>query len=167
MQKIAVYPGTIDPITNGHLDILTRASHLFDKVILAIAKDNYKYTIFNIEERLDLARQTTKDLPNVEVMSFGGLLVNFCKEQNATVIIRGLRALSDFENEFQMALMNKGVAPEIESLFLMADPKFQFVSSSMVKNFAEFDVYSSEIVQPVVRTALRKRFEEIQKNGEK
>lgn len=166
MQKTAVYPGTFDPITNGHLDILTRASHLFDKVILAIAKDNYKYTIFNTEERLELARQTTAHLPNVEVMGFGGLLVNFCKEQNASVIIRGLRALSDFENEFQMALMNKGVAPEIESLFLMADPKFQFVSSSMVKNFAEFDVYSSEIVHPVVRTALRRKFEELQKNEE-
>ncbi|MGI5825611.1 MAG: pantetheine-phosphate adenylyltransferase [Bacillota bacterium] len=160
MQKIAVYPGTFDPITNGHLDILSRASKLFDKVILAIAKDNYKNTIFNIEERLELARITTQKLPNVEVVSFGGLLVNFCKEQNASVIIRGLRALSDFENEFQMALMNKGVAPEIESLFLMADPKFQFVSSSMVKNFAEFDVYSSEIVQPAVRDALCRKFGE-------
>jgi pantetheine-phosphate adenylyltransferase len=161
MKRIAVYPGTFDPITNGHLDILYRSAQLFDKVILAIAKDNYKKTIFNIDERLELARHTTKQLSNVEVMSFGGLLVNFCKEQNASVIIRGLRALSDFENEFQMALMNKGVAPDIESLFLMADPKFQFVSSSMVKNFAEFDVYSAEIVQPFVREALRKKFKEL------
>ncbi len=160
VEKIAVYPGTFDPITNGHLDILTRASKLFDKVILAIAKDNYKNTIFNIEERLELAQQVTALLPNVEVMSFNGLLVHFCQAQHATVIIRGLRALSDFENEFQMALMNKGVAPEIESLFLMADPKFQFVSSSMVKNFAEFDVYSADIVQPIVREALRRKFSE-------
>ena len=163
VEKIAVYPGTFDPITNGHLDILTRSAHLFDKVILAIAKDNYKNTIFNIEERLELAKKTTAHLTNVEVMSFGGLLVNFCKEQNASIIIRGLRALSDFENEFQMALMNKGIAPEIESLFLMADPKFQFVSSSMVKNFAEFDVYAADIVHPAVREALHKRFGELNK----
>ncbi len=159
MRRIAVYPGTFDPITNGHLDILSRAAQLFDQVILAIAKDNYKNTIFTIEERLELARLVAADLPNVKVQCFGGLLIHFCKEQQASVIIRGLRALSDFENEFQMALMNKGVAPEIESLFLMADPKFQFVSSSMVKNFAEFDVFSPEVVHPIVREALRKKFE--------
>lgn len=158
MEKIAVYPGTFDPITNGHLDILTRASNLFDKVILAIATANYKNTIFNIDERLALAKEVTAHLPNVEVMSFDGLLVKYCQEQKASVIIRGLRALSDFENEFQMALMNKDIAPEIESLFLMSDPKYQFISSSMVKNFAEFDVYSADHVHPVVREALREKF---------
>lgn len=160
MEKIAVYPGTFDPITNGHLDILTRAAYLFDKVILAIANANYKNTVFDVDERLELAKAVTAHLPNVEVMSFDGLLVEYCKEQKASVIIRGLRALSDFETEFQMALMNKDIVPEIESLFLMSDPKYQFISSSMVKNFAEFDVYSADHVNPIVREALERKFRE-------
>ena len=132
-MKIAVYAGTFDPITLGHQDILTRAAHLFDKLILAIAVDNYKETFFTAQERVEIARQAVAELPNVEVKQFSGLLVEFCRQEGAEVIIRGLRALSDFDNEFQIALMNKNVAPEIDSLFLMTAPEYQFVSSSIVK----------------------------------
>ena len=135
-MKIAVYAGTFDPITLGHQDILTRAAHLFDKLILAIAVDNYKETFFTAQERVEIARQAVAELPNVEVKQFSGLLVEFCRQEGAEVIIRGLRALSDFDNEFQIALMNKNVAPEIDSLFLMTAPEYQFVSSSIVKNFS-------------------------------
>ena len=156
-MKIAVYAGTFDPLTLGHIDILKRASRLFDKLILAVAEDNYKKTFFSAEERVDIARQSVADLPNVEVKSFEGLLVEFCRREGAVVIIRGLRALADFEKEFQMALMNKSVAPEIDSLFLMAAPEYQFVSSSMVKNFSELGIVPDGIISPcVVRAMLDK-----------
>ena len=153
-MKIAVYAGTFDPITLGHQDILTRAAHLFDKLILAIAVDNYKETFFTAQERVEIARQAVAELPNVEVKQFSGLLVEFCRQEGAEVIIRGLRALSDFDNEFQIALMNKNVAPEIDSLFLMTAPEYQFVSSSIVKNFSKLVYLPDSIVAPCVAEAL-------------
>ena len=153
-MKIAVYAGTFDPITLGHQDILTRAAHLFDKLILAIAVDNDKETFFTAQERVEIARQAVAELPNVEVKQFSGLLVEFCRQEGAEVIIRGLRALSDFDNEFQIALMNKNVAPEIDSLFLMTAPEYQFVSSSIVKNFSKLGYLPDSIVAPCVAEAL-------------
>lgn len=157
-MKIAVYAGTFDPITLGHIDILRRACRLFDKLILAVAEDNYKQTLFSADERCEIARQAVAGLPNVEVKRFDGLLVEFCQQEGAVAIIRGLRALSDFEKEFQMALMNKNVAPEIDSVFLMTSPEYQFVSSSIVKNFSELGKIPDGILSPCVAEALNKKF---------
>lgn len=159
-MKIAVYAGTFDPITLGHQDILTRAAHLFDKLILAIAVDNYKETFFTAQERVEIAQKAVADLSNVEVKQFSGLLVEFCRQEGAEVIIRGLRALSDFDNEFQIALMNKNVAPEIDSLFLMTAPEYQFVSSSIVKNFSKLGCLPGSIVAPCVAEAIAAKLAE-------
>lgn len=156
-KKIAVYAGTFDPITLGHLDILARSSRLFDKIILAVAEDNYKNTFFNAEERCEIAAKAVAELTNVEVKSFSGLTVDFCRKEGAVAIIRGLRALSDFEKEFQIALMNKKVAPEIDSLFLMTAPEYQFVSSSIVRNFSQLGYVPDGIISPCVAEALLKK----------
>lgn len=157
-MKIAVYAGTFDPITLGHIDILRRSCRLFDKLILAVAEENYKQTLFSAAERCEIAKQAVADLPNVEVKPFDGLLVEFCRREGAVAIIRGLRALSDFEKEFQMALMNKNVAPEIDSVFLMTSPEYQFVSSSIVKNFSELGQIPDGIISPCVAEALLQKF---------
>ncbi|MDD2568113.1 MAG: pantetheine-phosphate adenylyltransferase [Clostridia bacterium] len=157
-MRTAIYPGTFDPVTNGHLDIIERAARLFDKVIVAIADENYKNNLFNMEERLELMRKVTANIPNVEVKPFHGLLVNFCVEEKAGTVIRGLRAMSDFEREFQMALMNKEVLPEVETIFLMTASKYQFVSSSMIKNFASLDSIVTGLVPSVVEEALEKKY---------
>ena len=157
-MKIAVYAGTFDPITLGHIDILRRSCRLFDKLILAVAEENYKQTLFSAAERCEIAKEAVADLPNVEVKPFGGLLVEFCRQEGAVAIIRGLRALSDFEKEFQMALMNKNVAPEIDSVFLMTSPEYQFVSSSIVKNFSELGQIPDGIILPCVAEALLEKF---------
>ncbi len=153
-MKIAVYAGTFDPITLGHLDILERSSRMFDKVILAIAEENYKDNLFNAQERMEIAQEAAAHIPNVEVMPFNGLTVEFCRSVGAQVIIRGLRALSDFEKEFQIALMNKKVAPEVDSVFLMTAPEYQFVSSSIVKNFSTLGCVPDGIISPCVAEAL-------------
>lgn len=137
-MKIAVYPGSFDPITNGHLDIITRGAKTFDKLIVGVLVNVDKKGLFNIEERVELIRRVTKDLKNVEVMSFNGLLIDFIKQQNANVILKGLRALSDFEYEFQMALMNTKLDPSIETLFMMTSSDYSYVSSSAVKQVAKF-----------------------------
>lgn len=135
-MKIAIYPGSFDPITNGHLDIIRRSSQVFDKLIVAVVKNHSKKPLFTIEERMELIRKAAADLPNVEVDSFEGLLVNFVSARGAQVIVKGLRAISDFEYEFQMALMNRKLKPEIETMFMMTNHKYSYLSSSMVKEIA-------------------------------
>ena len=159
MIRTAIYPGTFDPVTNGHLDIIERAANLFDKVIVGVADENYKNPLFNLEERVELLRKVTKDIPNVEIKGFHGLLMEFCQQEKAGTVIRGLRAMSDFEREFQMALMNKEVVPEIETIFLMTASNYQFVSSSMIKNFASLGSIVTGLVPSVVEEALREKYQ--------
>ena len=125
-MKIGIYPGTFDPVTNGHLDILTRASKLFDKIIVGVAVDSDKNTLFPIEERLDFIKDAVADMPNIEVESFSGLLMHFTESKEANVIIRGLRAVSDFEYEFQLALMNKNLNESVETIFLTTSSEYTF-----------------------------------------
>jgi len=135
-MRIAVYAGTFDPITNGHLDIIERAANLFDKVILAVAVVNYKQTMFTVEERYQMALDVVGNIPNVEVECFDGLLVDFCRQKRACSIIRGLRAISDFDREFQLALLNRQMNGEVDSVFFMADAKYLFISSRFIRNAA-------------------------------
>jgi len=131
--RIAIYPGTFDPVTNGHLDILRRALGIFDEVVIAVALDNNKVPLFSIEERLELLTKSVQDLQRVSIKSFEGLTVAFARHCGASTILRGLRAMSDFEYEFQMALLNKKLAPDIETVFLMTDSELLFISSSLIK----------------------------------
>lgn len=137
-MRIAIYPGSFDPITNGHLDIIQRASRLYDKVVVGVLRNGGKNPVFEPEERVSMIREVTADMKNVEVDSFKGLLVDFAKEKNANVIIKGLRTTMDFEYEFQMALLNKALNPEYETMFMMTDSKYSYISSSMVKELAGF-----------------------------
>ena len=138
-MRIAVYPGSFDPITNGHLDIIERASHIYDKVIVGVLNNAKKNPLFAAEERVELIKSVTSHIDNVEVDSFTGLLVDFAKAKGATVIVKGLRTVADFEYEFQMALLNKSLNPEYETVFLMTDSKYSYISSSMVKELASFN----------------------------
>jgi pantetheine-phosphate adenylyltransferase len=149
---IAVYPGSFDPITNGHLDIVTRASKIFDKVIFGIYEIPDKNLLFTTEERVELAAKSTTYLKNVEVASFGGLTVDFVKRRNAQVIVRGLRAGADFEREFDMAMMNKYLAPDVELVCFMASFRYQFLSSSLLKEVAGLGGNIDSLVpEPVVK----------------
>lgn len=132
----AVYPGTFDPITNGHIDMVVRATKMFEKVIVAVADSTGKQPLFNLQERVELASQVFSDLPGVEVIGFDSLLVDFAKKHHASVILRGLRAVSDYEYEFQLAGMNRNLAPDIETIFLTSDEHYAFLSSSLVKEVA-------------------------------
>lgn len=136
MSKTAVYPGSFDPITNGHLDIIKRASRIFDKLYVSILTNSAKTSAFSLEERLDMIRRVTAEYDNVEVDSFSGLLVNYLNNKNATIVVRGLRAVSDFEYEFQMALTNHKLEKNIETLFMMTSAKYSYLSSSIVKEVA-------------------------------
>ncbi len=135
-MRAAVYPGSFDPVTNGHLDIIQRASKTFDKVYVAILTNSSKKPMFSLEQRLDWLKRSTAHIENVEIDSFSGLLVNYMKEKNANIIIKGLRAVSDFEYEFQMALMNRKLSPDVETLFMMTSGKYSYLSSSIVKEVA-------------------------------
>lgn len=137
-MRIAVYPGSFDPITNGHLDIIRRAAKLYDRLIVGVLDNINKNPIFRAEERKELIQTVTADLPNVTCDIFSGLLVDFAKQNHASVIVKGLRTVSDFEYEFQMALLNKALNPEFETMFLMTDTKFSYISSSMVKEVAKY-----------------------------
>ena len=136
MKRIAVYPGSFDPITNGHIDIIRRSSRTFDKVYVAVLVNSSKTPLFSIEQRMEWIKKVTADLGNVEVDTFSGLLVDYMREKGAGIIIKGLRAVSDFEYEFQMALMNHKLSKDIETLFMMTSAKYQYLSSSIVKEVA-------------------------------
>jgi len=151
----AIYPGTFDPITNGHVDLVIRASKLFDKVIVAIAINPGKTPAFSLQERVDFAEQTLTGMTNVEVCGFEGLLVEVAKQKNANVIIRGLRAVSDFEHEFQLASMNRKMEPDVETLFLTPAEQFSYISSSLVREIAALGGDVSEFVAPCVVTELK------------
>ncbi|MDD6736449.1 MAG: pantetheine-phosphate adenylyltransferase [Clostridiales bacterium] len=138
-MRIAVYPGSFDPITNGHLDIIRRASRLYDKLIVGVLNNINKKPLFTAEERKSMIDSEIIDLPNVSCDIFSGLLVDFAKQNGATVIVKGLRTVADFEYEFQMALLNKALNPEYETMFLMTDTKYSYISSSMVKEVAKYN----------------------------
>lgn len=137
-MKVAVYPGSFDPLTNGHLDIITRSAKLFDKVYVAVLTNSAKSPLFTVEERVDFIRRTTAHLPNVEAACFSGLLVQFAKERNCDVLVKGLRAVTDFEYEFQLALVNKTQMPDLETMFLPTAQEYMFLSSSIVKELARY-----------------------------
>lgn len=153
--KIALYPGTFDPITNGHIDLVQRAAKLFDQVIVAIASNSKKNPRFTLEERIKLAQDVLVGCPNVSVKGFEVLLVDFARQENATILIRGLRAVSDFEYEFQLASMNRNLAPDIESVFLMPADEYSFISSSLVKEVAALGGDVTKFVHPLVNMALK------------
>lgn len=157
MHTRALYPGTFDPITNGHADLIQRASVMFSRVIVAIASNPSKKPLFSLEERVDMIRQITADLPNVEVVGFTGLLADFADQQKATILIRGLRAVSDFEYEFQLANMNRRLNPKLESVFLTPAEENSFISSTLVKEVALHRGEVSEFCHPVVESALKSR----------
>ena len=153
-MAIAIYPGTFDPITNGHTDLIQRAAKLFDKVIVAVAASSGKRPRFSLQERVDLANQVLASVKKIEIIEFDTLLVDFTRQCKADVILRGLRAVSDFEYEFQLAGMNRRLAPEVETMFLTPAEKFAYISSSLVKEIAALGGNVSEFVHPLVVEAL-------------
>lgn len=157
MDTVAIYPGTFDPITNGHADLIQRARRRFDRVIVAVAGSTGKSTCFTLEERVSLARTAVSKLDHVEVTGFDGLLVKFAEEQGAGVILRGLRAVSDFEYEFQLANMNRHLTEEVETVFLTPTEKYTFISSSLVREVVSLGGDVSEFVSPKVKRALLER----------
>lgn len=157
MTVAAMYPGTFDPITLGHEDLVRRASRLFDRVVVAIAANPSKEPMFSLEERVELARSSMADLDNVEVSGYDGLTVDFANENNLSVIMRGLRAVSDFEYEFQLANMNRHLAVDVETVFLTPNENYNFVSSSLVREICSMGGDISEFVSPIVNDALIKR----------
>jgi pantetheine-phosphate adenylyltransferase len=153
-----VYPGTFDPITNGHTDIIARAARLFDRVVLAVAANPGKQPVFSLDERVAMARAALEGMPRVEIVPFRTLLMDFVRVQGAQAVLRGLRAVSDFEYEFQLASMNRRLAPEVETLFLTPAEQYAYISSSLVREIAALGGDVSEFVHPVVQRALRSRY---------
>jgi len=159
MKKItAIYPGTFDPVTNGHLDVIERASKLFDKVIITIAVNSSKKPLFTKEERLEMIKNVTKKYKNVTVDSFDGLLVTYAKKKKASVIIRGLRAISDFDYEFQIALTNRKLEPDVNTIFLMPSEKYSFLNSSLVRELASYKANVKEFVPDYVYKKLKEKY---------
>jgi pantetheine-phosphate adenylyltransferase len=155
MKNRAIYPGTFDPITNGHIDIIERASTLFDHVVVAVAQNTAKNPVFSLEKRVELAQQALQHLSQVEIIGFSGLLIDFAVSHQANIIIRGLRAVSDFEYEFQLAGMNRKLNPYIESIFLTPSEHYTYLSSTLVREIATFNGDVSPFVPPCVMEALK------------
>lgn len=158
MPKLAIYPGSFDPITMGHIDIAYRAANIFDRVILAVYDTPAKTLVFSTSERVRLAKRALADVPNLDVQAFSGLLVDFARQTGASVIVRGLRAVSDFEIETQMALMNRKMAPEVEVVFLVASLQYSFLSASLIKDIVKLGGPSEGLVPDFVSDALRRKF---------
>ncbi len=161
MVRIAVCPGSFDPITYGHLDIIKRGAKVFDIVYVVVLNNSSKHPLFTAEERMDLISKVTKDIPSVRVDQFSGLLVNYAKSVNANAIIRGLRAVSDFEYEMQITSVNRVLNEEIETFFIMTNNQYSFLSSSIVKEVAQYDGKISELVPPIVEKALHQKFDRL------
>lgn len=157
-MKTALYPGTFDPVTNGHVSLIRRGCEVFDRVIVGVAADTPKKTLFTLEERLDLMRETFKDNPNVEVVAFTGLTVAFAEKKGVNAILRGLRAVSDFEYEFQLALMNRRLRRHIQTVFLMTDYQWLYISSTMIKEAAAQGAEIRGLIPDLVLAALKKKF---------
>lgn len=164
---LAVYPGSFDPLTNGHLDILQRSLTICDKVVVAVAKNSSKSSLFTIEERLDFVRKVTKDWERVEIDTFEGLLVDYCQKTGAEMIIRGLRAVTDFDYEYAISLMNKKLAPNIETVFLMASNEYSFISSTIVKEVARHGRSVMGHVPQIVNEALLKKLSQTKQKDNK
>jgi pantetheine-phosphate adenylyltransferase len=160
-MRTAIYPGSFDPLTNGHLDVIERAVKLFDRVVVAVAKNESKQPLFTLEERLQLVRRGVKHLPNAEADSFDNLLVDYVEQRSAQAIVRGLRAVSDFEFEFQLALMNRKLNEKVETIFMMPKDTYTFLSSRIVKEIARLGGDVSAFVPAHVRTALAKKLKSL------
>ncbi len=159
MHNIVVYPGTFDPITNGHTDLVGRATKLFERVIVAVAASPKKKPMFDLEQRVNLVKEAVSDFDNIEVMGFSNLLVDFLEEQGANAILRGLRAVSDFEYEFQLANMNRQLAPHVESLFLTPSEHLSFISSTIVREVSALGGDITKFVHPAVAEALKQNYQ--------
>jgi pantetheine-phosphate adenylyltransferase len=153
--RVAIYPGSFDPLTSGHVDIIERGSKIFDSIIVAILVNSEKVPLFSEDERIAIIKDVFKDYPNVQAETFNGLLVDYAQKKQASVLVRGLRAVSDFEYEFQMALMNRHLAPGLETVFMMPDEKYTFVSSRLIKEVFMLGGAVSSLVPPVVEQRLR------------
>jgi pantetheine-phosphate adenylyltransferase len=157
-MKTAVYPGTFDPITLGHLDIIKRASNIFNKVVVAVVKSPSKDTLFSYQERLSMVKKATVGIKSVRVEGFDGLVVDFARSKKVNVIVRGLRLISDFEYEFQMALTNRNLPSDIETIFLLPHPEYSYISSKLIKEAARLGANLKEMLPPISLKALKKRF---------
>ena len=162
-MKTAIYPGSFDPVTLGHYDIIERSSQIFDRLIGGVLNNSAKSPLFSVEERVKMLKDVTKELPNVEIKSFDGLLIDFARENQAQVIVRGLRAVTDFEYELQMAQMNRVIAPEIDTLFLTTNLKYAYLSSSIAKEVAMYGGDISAFLDPAVEREVQKKCSVIQK----
>ncbi|MCI0450553.1 MAG: pantetheine-phosphate adenylyltransferase [Chlorobi bacterium] len=157
-ERIAIYPGTFDPVTYGHIDVLKRASKLFDKIIISVGESSSKSSLFTVDQRIKMLSQAVSDIKNAEVDSFSGLLVDYAKKKKASAVIRGLRAVSDFEYEFQMALTNQTLEPDVETVFLTPSQNYSFISSSLVKEIAKNGGDVSYFVPKIAEKMLKEKF---------